>query len=181
MQSLYARHLLKEDVLAELRSDRTLSPRLRAAAIEIAGRRTENASRIYESAWLTIVRPVGSPDDNRLALRRLEAACRVAADDPERLAEYRDALALALYRVGRPADALEALRETARSRARPAASPLELAVTAMAGHRLGRDAEAREAIEKLRASVESGKWSSDQDAIGFLREADGVVGTPSRP
>ncbi len=83
VQSLYAHYLLKEDVLAELRSDRTLSPRLRAAAIEIAGRRTENASRIYESAWLTIVRPVGSAEDNRLALRRLEAACRVAADDPE--------------------------------------------------------------------------------------------------
>ena len=65
VQSLYARHLLKEDVLAELRSDRKLSPRLRAAAMEIAERRTENASRIYEAAWFTIVRPVGSPEDNR--------------------------------------------------------------------------------------------------------------------
>ena len=121
VQSLFARHLLKEDVLAELRSDRTLSPRLRAAAIEIAGRRTENASRIYESAWLTIVRPVGSPDDNRLALRRLVAACRVAADDPERLAEYRDALALALYRVGRPADGARGARRDGPFAARPAA------------------------------------------------------------
>ena len=82
VQSLFARHLLKEDVLAELRADRSLSPRLRAAAMEIAERRTENASRLYEAAWLTIVRPVGTPEDNRLALRRLEAACRVVADDP---------------------------------------------------------------------------------------------------
>ena len=180
-QSLFAHHLLKEDVLAELQSDRTLSPRLRAAALEIAGRRTENASRIYESAWLTIVRTVGSAEDNRLALRRLEAACRVAADDPERLAQYRDALALALYRVGRPADVLEALREAARSRPGRPPTPVELAVTAMADHRLGREAEARGAMEKLQALVEFGEWSSNQDAIGFLREEEGVLGTPSRP
>ncbi len=178
VQSLFVHHLLKEDVLAELRADRRLSPRLRAAALEIAERRTENASRIYESAWLTIVRPVGSADNNRLALRRLEAACRVAADDPERLAEYRDALALALYRVGRPADALEALGETASSLPGRPPSPPGLAVTAMAGHRLGRDAEAREAMEKLRALVESGEWASNQDAIGFLEEAERVLKAP---
>ncbi len=137
VQALFARHLLKEDALAELRSDPTLSPRLRAAAIDIAGRRTENASRIYEAARLTIVRPVDSPEDNRLALRRLEAACRVAADDPERLAEYRDAYGPGkLYRVGRPANALEALRETARSLPGRAPSPPGLVVTVMAGHRL---------------------------------------------
>ena len=51
----------------------------------------------------------------------------------------------------------------------------------MAGHRLGRDAEARATMEKLQALVEFGEWSSNQDAIGFLREAEGVVGTPSRP
>ena len=102
MQSLFARHLLKTDVLDALRADKSLSPRLRAAALEIAEHRTENASGLYEAGWLAIVRPGGQPDDYRLAVRRLEAACQVVADDPERLAQYQRALALALYRAGSP-------------------------------------------------------------------------------
>src|SRR5205814_6319135 len=66
VQSLYARHLLKATVLDALRTDGTLSPRLRAAALEVAERRSENALGLYEAAWLTIVRPIGRPDENRL-------------------------------------------------------------------------------------------------------------------
>ncbi len=33
-------------------------------------------------------------------------------------------------------------------------------------------------MERLRASVESGAWSSDQDAIGFLEEAEQVLKAP---
>ena len=83
-------------MLEAIRADRTMSPRLRAAAIEIAGDRAENASGLYEAAWLAIVRPTGQTSDYRLAVRRLEAACRVVADDRDRLIEYRRALALAL-------------------------------------------------------------------------------------
>jgi WD40 repeat protein len=172
VQSLFARHLLREDVLAELRADRSLSPRLREAALEIAGRRAENALRLYEAAWLTIARPVGSPEDNRLALRRLEAACQAVADDPSRLAEYRHVMALALYRVGRDERALEVLAELARSQPGRPPSPLDLAITAMASHRLGRGAEARPALERLREIVQSDTASSNQDAIGFLEEAE---------
>jgi WD40 repeat protein len=180
VQSLFARHLLKEDVLAELQGDRGLSPPLREAALEIAERRAENALRLYEAAWLTIARPVGSPEDNRLALRRLEAACGVVAEDPVRLAEYRHALALALYRVGRDEQALETLDAPAGKRPGQPPSPLDLAVTAMASHRLGRDAEARRALGQLREVVNSGARSSNSDAIGFLEEAEEVLGSPPR-
>jgi WD40 repeat protein len=175
VQSLFARHLLKEDVLAELRADRSLSPRLRAAALEVAERRTGNASRLYEAAWLTIARPIGTPEANGLAIRRLEAACLTAAEDPARRVEYRHALALALYRVDRPAEALETLGELARQNPGRPPTPMDLAVTAMADRRLGRDAEAREALEKLRALVKSDKWSGNLDAAGFLEEAEKVV------
>jgi eukaryotic-like serine/threonine-protein kinase len=175
VQASFGRHLLKDDVLAELRNDWSLGPQLRAAALEIAARRTENASRIYEAAWRTIVRPVGSPEDNRLALRRLEAACRVVAEDPARLAEYRHGLALAFYRVGRPAEALEVVGDLARQDPGQSPSPVELAVTAMAGHRLGRDAEARRALGQLRELVESGRTSGNPDAAGFLEEAEDVL------
>src|SRR5262249_16403542 len=49
VQSLYARLLLKDEVLEALRADGTLSPQLRAAALEVAQRRSENATRLYEA------------------------------------------------------------------------------------------------------------------------------------
>ncbi len=109
VQALFSQHLLKADVLAALRANVRLSPALRAAALEIAERRAEDASALYETAWLTIVHPNGSIEANRQAQRQLEAACRVVTDDPERLAQYRRALALAYYRTGQAAQAIETL------------------------------------------------------------------------
>ncbi len=122
VQALYAKHLLKSEVLEVLRTDRTLSPHFRDAALQIAERRHENASGLYEAARLTIVRPVERPEDTQLALRRLQAACRAVSDDPEHLAEYRHALALALLSRGaaRPGagDASRDHRRQARRSAR---------------------------------------------------------------
>ena len=137
VQSLFARHLLKSEVLQVLRTDQTVSPGLRAAALEIAQRRVENASAIYEAAWLTIVRPTGQPEDYGLAVRRLEAACQVVTEDPVRLADYRRALALALDRAGQPTKALETIKSLGHPNAPTA---LELAVTAMASAQLGQTA-----------------------------------------
>jgi Flp pilus assembly protein TadD len=149
--------------------------------MEIAERRTENASRLYESAWLTIARPVAKPEENRLALRRLEAACRVAVEDPARYSEYRRALALAHFRVDQPARALEIIDELARQDPGHAPWPSDLAVTAMAGGRLGRVEEAHRALEQLRKLVASGKSVGNQDAAGFLEEAEEALETAPRP
>ena len=51
----------------------------------------------------------------------------------------------------------------------------DLAVTAMASHRLGRDAEARRALEQLRELVESGRSSGNPDAAQFLEEAEDML------
>ncbi len=75
VQSLYEKHMLKSHVIEALGSDTTLSTRVQRAALEIAERRTENASRLYEAGLLSVVRPGGRPDDYRLAVERLEAAC----------------------------------------------------------------------------------------------------------
>ncbi len=181
VQALYAKNPLKSEVLESLRADRTLSPPLRAAALEIAERRHENASRLYEAARLTIVRPVGSPDDIRLALRRLEAACRAVSDDPERLAEYRHALALALYRTDQPLPALETLRDLAASTPGQVPEPLDLAVMSMASHRLGRTHDAHNALDQLRTLLKSSRWADDQEAIGFLQEAERAVAKAPGP
>jgi eukaryotic-like serine/threonine-protein kinase len=182
VQSLFARHLLKSEVLNVLRTDRTVSPPLRAAAIEIAERRTENASALYEAAWLTIVRPTGPPGDYRVALRQLEAACQVVTEDPVRLADYRRALALALIRAGQAAQALETIKglgHAIASQAR-APTPLDLAVTAIASARVGQKSQARDALDQLRRLVQTDRFANDQEALGFLHEAESVVEAPPK-
>jgi WD40 repeat protein/serine/threonine protein kinase len=177
VQVLYAKHLLKAEVLEVLRADRTLSPQFRDAALQVAERRRENASALYEAARLTIVRPVGRSEDIQLALRRLEAACRAVSDDPERLAEYRHALALALYRAEQPVQAVETLREIDATNPGDPPEPSDLAVTAMASQRLGRTRDALRALDQLRALLKSSHWADNQEAIGLLHEAERVVGT----
>ena len=88
VQSLFETLMLKPDVLGALRTDRSLDEPLRAAALEIAGRRSEDAQALFEAAWLTILRPSGQADLYAQAVRRLEAACELVTGDPERLVEY---------------------------------------------------------------------------------------------
>src|SRR5262249_36123497 len=151
----------------------------------IAGRRSEDAQALFESAWLTIFRPSDRADLLTRAVRQLEAACPLATGDRGRLAEYRRALALALYRAGRPEDALKTLDRQADA-PRPGgpgpdsqatAAPIDLAVRAMANHRLGRAEAARSALDQLRSLARSDRGARDPLAAGFLAEAEGVVGS----
>ena len=176
VQTLFEKHLLKAEVLAALKSDPALSGPLRALASEIAEHRTEDAHGLYEAAWLTIVRPMGTPELNLQALQRLEAACRLAEGDPDRLIEYQRARCLALYRAGRPDEALQAL---SRLSDRPGAGPVKvppitLAIRALASQKLGHFADAREALDQFRSMVENGQ-GVDQEALGFLKEAESEV------
>ena len=172
VQSLFETLMLKPDVQAALRADRSLDEPLRAAALEIAGRRSEDAQALFESAWLTILRPSGQADLYAQAVRRLEAACELVTGDPERLVEYRRALALALYRAGRPEDALRAIDRAGDAQA----TPIDLAVRAMANQKLGRLDAARAALDRLRSLVKSDQVARDPQAAGFLSEAEGAVG-----
>ncbi len=182
VQALFSQLLLKADVLAALRANTMLSPPMRAAALEIAERRVESASALYETAWLTIVHPNGSVEANRQAQRQLEAACRVVTDDPEQVAQYRRALALAYYRTGQPARAIETIDSlnapAATTHAVPAAAPhpLDLAIIAMARLQLHQTDEAQTALEGLRKLVETDRWANDREARGFLKEAEEIAG-----
>jgi WD40 repeat protein/serine/threonine protein kinase len=176
VQSLFESRLLKAEVVAALKSDRTLDAPFRAAALEVAQRRSEDAQGLYEAAWLTIVRPSGTPELNALALERMETACRLVAGDPERQAEYQHVLCLALYRADRPDEALHLL---ARLNDKPGSSgtkvlPRDLAVRALASQKLGRFTDARVALDELRSLVELGP-GTDQEALTFLREAESMV------
>jgi eukaryotic-like serine/threonine-protein kinase len=177
VQSLFETYMLKSEVITALKSDHSLNESLRAAALQIAERRSEDAQGLFEAAWLTILRPTSTSELNLQALGRLEAACRLVAADPVRQTEYLHALSLALYRAGRSDEALQLV---ARLNTQPASGPakvlpIDLAVSAMASQKLGRFADARDALERLRALVDEAPGAGDQEALGFLREVEGVV------
>ena len=182
VQSLFAKHLLQDEVLKVLRADRTLSPQLRAAAIAIAEHRAENASRLYEVARLTIVRPSGRPEDYALALRQLEAACRVVRDDPARLSDYRHcAWPWRVSRRSAPGCGGDAQRPRNR---RPRTEPR---AAGSRRHRHGQPSprdvakEAHDALDQLRSLLKAGRWADDPEALGFLQEAERVVGAAPKP
>jgi len=184
--SLFNQYLLKTDVVAALRGNARLNPLMRAAALEIAERRTENASGLYETAWLTIVHPTGSIEANRQAQRQLEAACRVVAGDADRLAVYRRALALAYYRTGQAAQAIETIN---RLNAPTAGSlpgggepplPIDLAIVAMARYQLRQSAGAQASLQELRKLLHDERFAQDREAQGFLKEAQDLVALPPK-
>ena len=84
-------------------------------------------------------------------------------------------LTLAYHRDGQDGRALEIVGELAGREPWPS----DLGVRAMAGHRLGRDDESRQALEQLRAQVRSGRWLLNQYAAGFLAETERFLA--SRP
>jgi WD40 repeat protein/serine/threonine protein kinase len=179
--SLFSQYLLKADVLGALRANAKLSPPIRAASLEIAERRVENASGLYEAAWLTIVHPTGSIEANRQAQRQLEAACRVVAGDTDRLASYRRALALAYYRTDQAAQAIKTISSLKSPAAGPLSGqaaepvPLDLAVVAMARCRLGQTADAQAALVRLRKLLQDEHWAHDREAQGLLKEAEEIA------
>jgi WD40 repeat protein len=176
VQSLFESKLLKSEVVAALEADRSLDPQLRTPALEIARRRSDDAQGLYEAAWLTIVRPTGTPELYSQALKRLQAAFQMSAGDPDRQSEYRHILCLALYRAGHADEALELATRLRKNSASSATKPavIDVAVTALASQKLGHLAEAREALERLQALVKPGP-GADQEALGFLREAESSV------
>jgi hypothetical protein len=182
--SLFARLLLRDDVLAALRADASLEPTVRAEALAQAAEWLESVGALCEASRAVADEPGRPEAAYRQALRQAEAACRTSADR----VEYLFALGVAQYRAGYPREALATLRRATdnyRSQliklkqyytvflfgvdgtGRGTGDPNELASSAalvppdfiayqaMAHHRLGEPREARAALELLRRNYES--------------------------
>jgi hypothetical protein len=128
---------------------------------------------------LSLVLPERPASEYELALRRMQTACSIIADDHDRLARYRPALALALYRTEQPSAALETLRSVptvaSQSDSSDSALPLTLFVKATCNGRLGRSADARAELEQLRKLIQGNAWAHDQAAHNLLREAEAAI------
>ena len=95
---LFARLLLRDDVLAALKAQPAADPAVQAACLEIAGSWAESVSHLeYNTVGWSLVREPGQPDAiYERGLRLAKAACRLQPDN----GTYLNTLGVAQYRSG---------------------------------------------------------------------------------
>jgi WD40 repeat protein/serine/threonine protein kinase len=139
----------------------------------LAEARRDEAMRFNSASWQIAASPDRPEEAYTRALRDGEAASQLIPEDGVIL----NTLGVAQYRAGRFARALETLmRSDALNSASVGRSiPADLAFIAMAHHRLGHRAEAREALSRLRAAMKQSQWREDRESQGFVREAEALI------
>ena len=150
---LFARLLLRDDVLAALKARPVADPEVQAACLKLAEHWSESpeAANYNEIAW-SLVRDPGQTDAvYRRGLRLAEAACRRwtgwiggQPDNPV----FLTTLGVAQYRCGLASEALATL--TRSRELNNDQEPGEVAFTALAQHRLGLSDPARHTLARLR-------------------------------
>jgi WD40 repeat protein/serine/threonine protein kinase len=192
------------DLADEIQADRTLSgPERTAAQIVLCEtsekaaegtRRKLEADLLEEAAWYAVSRPQVSQADADRAVVDARQATRLDPGNGFILTT----LGVALYRVGRRSEALETLRraEVLNSRTNLALEQLpagaaatrpsdlshgesahlaEVAFIAMSLNQLGRKAEARAELERLRCLMNSSALDLDEEHWSFLDEAEALI------
>ena len=162
------------DVINHLQNDATLDSTVRRFALAIANsRKWEDADKLRREALETVSSSGKTIDEYQTALEKAEKANAWEPNDWNVL----NTLGVAQYRVGDYEKALETLTRCEKSRAdnhlEPA--PENVAFLAMSLHQLGRPDEAKAALERLRALCKEERFAEDQEAQGFLAEAEQLI------
>jgi WD40 repeat protein/serine/threonine protein kinase len=170
--SLFADPSTKEQVIAHLRSDRTISDPVRQEALAQAERALDDSDYFDTASWTVVRRPCAAADLYRKALGWAETACRL---NPDRQ-DYLTTLGAAQYRVGRYHEALVTLTQSEQlnTKAFGLSVPQDLALLCMARYRLGQSDQAQALLAQLRKVM---KWpfTEDKEALGLLREAEELL------
>jgi WD40 repeat protein/serine/threonine protein kinase len=175
VDSLFDEGRLKYEVLAALRNGATCSETDRACALRMAESWAAEPAPLNDAAWIVVAAPRSSKDAYAQALRRAEAAVRLAPDD----GIFLNTLGVGQYRAGRYAEALDTLAKseklTTDKRGRFGPLPRDLAFLAMARHQVGKQDEAKATLSRLRKLMSQPSWAADAQARGFLREAQELI------
>jgi WD40 repeat protein len=168
---LFAKPLLRCEVLARLRADADLRPPVRQEALRLAETFPENATAFNNASWEVVRRADADASAYQRALRQAEIACSLSPDN----AIYLNTLGVAYYRVGKYEKALKTLGES--NKLRKESNPEDLAFLVMAQHQLGLKGEAQEMLARLRVVMKQPRWAKNAEVQGFLREAEAVLKT----
>jgi WD40 repeat protein/serine/threonine protein kinase len=168
---LFAKPLLRSEVLAALRADASLQPPVRQEALKLAETLPENAPAFNNASWEAVRRPDADASAYQRALRQAKIACDLSPVNPI----YLNTLGVAYYRVGKYQKVLDKLEESAKLGKEPIAA--DLAFLAMAQHQLGQKEQAQATFARLREAMKQPRWAKDAEAQGFLREAEEALQT----
>jgi hypothetical protein len=163
----------KDELIERLRVGSTRSKPVRTAALALVELLFDDQELLEEISWSVVGTPDGRHDDYLRALRRAEAAVRLAPEN----GTYVKTLGVALYRVGRYKEALEVLRRATALEAaqRGGPTPTQIAFRAMAEHRLGQAAKARADLDDLRTRMTDPEAEKDPESRAFLHEAEALI------
>jgi WD40 repeat protein/serine/threonine protein kinase len=168
---LFARPVLRDEVLDRLRAHPAVSEAVRRKALTLAQTYPYDPEPFHAAAWAVVRQPGATAEQSRQALDHAQFACRL---DGESL-RYLITLGVAQYRAGQDREAVDTLtraeKKTDPGDPDPAAAAVH-AFRAMAHQRLGQQGQARVDLARLRWSVHpQSPWGKDPDATNFLTEA----------
>jgi eukaryotic-like serine/threonine-protein kinase len=176
---LFGRSILRSDVVERLRTLPGMSPPHRQEAITVAESYLEDPAALNELAWPVVKSPGGEMSSYRKALRYIEEACQLEPQNGNLL----NTLGVAEYRVHDYEKALATLMLSDRfNKAEYEGSiPADLAFLTMSQHQLGHVKEAQAELQRLRERMKDPRWAKDDEAQGFLREAESLLAEPKTP
>ena len=165
-----------DPVLDALRTDAELSDLVRAAVLRLANQRAMQFRRqafdLEEAAWNLVKSPEHTLEEYDAALEQARQAFALIHDNRV----FRKTLGLALYRVGRYAEALEALLEADATCERPCETyPSHLAPLAMAQFRTGRAADAQYTLDRVEALMNRRHHWGDAPLASLFNEGAALI------
>jgi WD40 repeat protein len=167
---LFARPVLRDEVLDRLRAHPGISEAVRRKALALAETYPDDPESFNAAAWNVVRRPGATAEQYRQALGHAQFACRLAGDS----LPYLITLGVAQYRVGQDREAVDTLTRAAKIDPRNP-DPVTAAVhafRAMAHQHLGQQDQGRATLARLRLQMHpQSPWGTDPDAVSFLREA----------
>jgi tetratricopeptide (TPR) repeat protein len=169
VSSLFARLLLRADVVASVHADPALKPEVRVAALALAETWPESKNDLYNAAFELVKLPNRPEEYLRRGLRLAEAAIRIEPDN----GYYLNALGVAQYRMGQYGSALATLERSNRLDGNR--EPADLAFLAMAQHHLNRVESARVTLDRLREVMRDPRIAGIEENQIFLRETESVI------
>jgi hypothetical protein len=172
VHALFAQPLLRPEVLERLRANPGLPEPVRQQALALAEIVPEHPGRLDQASRAVVRQPGAAPAAYRLALRQTAAACRLIP----RAGDLLTTLGMAQYRVGQYREAADTLAEADRINSAGPNGPIpaNLAFLALAQHRLGQPNQARATLGRLRATMKSPDWASNDEARDVVREAEAI-------
>src|SRR5262249_26480718 len=153
---LFSQTLPRSEVLRRLKADATLSDSVREEALDLAKNYPQNIPLLHDAARR--VAPRGGADAPAYLLALAQAAEATQAEPKN--ADYLGTLGAAHYRLGQFKEAADALvrADQLRTEQKGGVRPEEMALLALARHRLGLKGTAAESLERLR------RWLRDHPA-----------------